>query len=350
MDSNRIGTRAAVGLTTKILYLHSNASLLAKRLHASRVALYNKLGYNVRLFDSTLHFAPTIFPYLDRRWKKREPELMSFYDALAPELAQCDVFVHYNGANIHPEFLEQFSCLKVYHCADDPDASKVLSKPVAREYDVCAISNVACLDLYASWGCKRVFFWPLGSSFPDESHPTTLARHAEREIPLVFVGSKFGVSTLRYIGRLLGLYKRRRFMEAVEKKVPALCAYGTGWRRGFLADEELPALYASSRLGLNKHNSIGPINFRLFDLAAFGVMQICDNRENLAKIYRLNEEVVGYESLAECLERIDYYLRHPEEAEGIAFAGRQRFLKDYAAAPLWENFVRSLNDALATAV
>ena len=338
-----------VGPTTKILYLHSNSSALAKRLHESRVALYNTLGYDVRLFDSTLHFAPTIFPYLDRRWKKRDPELMAFYEALAPELDRCDVFVHYNGGNIHPRFLEQFSCVKVYHCADDPDASKVLSRPVARHYDVCAISNVACLDLYAGWGCQRVFFWPLGSSFPDELLPAHSAPHAGREVPVVFVGSKFGVSSLRFLGTLLGLHKRRRFMEAIERNQPGLCAYGTGWSRGFLPDEELPRLYANSRIGLNKHNSIGPINFRLYDLPAFGVLQICDNREHLGKVYKLREEVIGYDSLDECLELIDHYLRHADAAEEIAVAGRRRFQREYSSVPLWQNFIKNLNTALASA-
>jgi spore maturation protein CgeB len=275
---------------------------------------------------------------------------MAFYDALAPELGRCDVFIHYNGGNIHPDFLEQFSCIKVYHCADDPDASRVLSKPVARYYDVCAISNVACLDLYAGWGCQRVFFWPLGSSFPDDLLPTDAAPHSGRDVPVVFVGSKFGVSSLRFVGTLLGLHKRKRFMGAVERRVAGLHAYGHGWRRGYIADAELPRLYASARIGLNKHNSIGPINFRLFDLPAFGVLQICDNREHLGRVFKLNEEVVGYETLDECLSLVDYYLRHGDEAEAIAFAGRERFFRDYSGVPWWQNFVRNLNDALGLTV
>jgi spore maturation protein CgeB len=86
----------------------------------------------------------------------------------------------------------------------------------------------------------------------------------------------------------------------------------------------------------------------LFDLAAFGVMQVCDNRENLAKVYRLGEEVVGYETASECLALIDHYMNRPSEAREIGLAARRRFERDYSAVPLWENFVRNLNDCLRT--
>ena len=336
-----------ISKATKVLYLHSNSSGYQKRLHASRVELYNRLGYDVRLFDSTEHYAPTIFPYLDKHWRKKDRQLMSFYETLAPELHRCDLFIHYNGANIHPAYLEQFKCLKVYHCADDPEASAVLSRPVAREYDACAISNIACIDLYKSWGCRRVFFWPLGSSFPDEVIHSFDIDNSQRDIDLVFAGSKLGVTSVRYLGRLFGLYRRRRFMEAIERKVPTLKAYGAGWKDGSIPPESVPALYVRSLLGLNKHNSTGPINFRVFDLAAFGVMQICDNRKHLSQVYRLQEEVAGYETLEECLDLITYYLSHPDEARQIAVAARRRFDRDYAAAPLWENFVRNLNASTA---
>jgi spore maturation protein CgeB len=98
---------------------------------------------------------------------------------------------------------------------------------------------------------------------------------------------------------------------------------------------------------LNKHNSLGPINARLFDLAAFGVMQVCDNREYLGLVFRLNEEVAGYGTLQECLELIGYYMKHPEEAERVGAAARLRFDREYSAIPLWESFVRNLNACLA---
>jgi len=152
---------------------------------------------------------------------------------------------------------------------------------------------------------------------------------------------------MRIFGRLLGMYKRRRFMETIEREVPGLVAYGAGWKNGFIDDDRLPALYARSRLGVNKHNSIGPINFRLFDLAAFGVMQICDNRRNLGTVYRVDDEVVGYETLEECLALISDYMHRPEDARRIAAAARKRFADEYSAVPLWEYFLRNLNGCLA---
>lgn len=299
-----------------------------------------KLGYDLSLFCMTDYHPYTIFPYLDRKWRKRDPELMKLYEALGEAIDACDVFIHYNGALIHPEFLQQFDKLKIYHCADDPDASKIISKPVATHYDICAISNPACIDMYRDWGCKNVFFWPLGAfhylcdseySMPDSSENM-------RDVPLVFIGSKLGVPSIRYIGKYLGLYKKKHFFRKIEKTFPQLLAYGGGWSRGRLPDDQVGPLYSRSMIGLNVHNSIGPINGRLYDLAAFGVCQICDNKSNLSLVFEEGKEVVGFDNIDECIDLIRYYLAHPDEAQHIGAAGRKRFLRDYTMSSLWTAF------------
>lgn len=301
------------------------------------------VGYDVRLVDSTEYLpSPLTFPQLDRAWKRNDVQLIRFYDALAPALDWCDIFVHYNGANIHPRWLEAFSCIKVYHCADDPEASDGLSRPVAAHYDLCAISNVACLDMYRQWGCKRVMFWPLGSSFVDDEWQESNPNTSGRDVPVVFVGSMYGVPSMRIIGRALGLYKRRRFMERLERGIPELVAYGEGWRRGFLAEGGLAPLYRKSRVGINVHNGLGPVNFRLYDLPAFGILQICDNKETLGHVFRVDEEIVGFATPEECVELVRYYLGRPQQACEIAAAGHDRFRRDYATEPLWRTLLSAV--------
>jgi spore maturation protein CgeB len=332
----------------KILLAHSNQGAGMHTWHERRRISALNMGYNVSLFSMTQYLPYTIFPYLEKKWKKRDSDLMKLYDELGKAIDVCDIFIHFNGALIHPEFLEQFKKIKVYHCADDPDASSVLSKPVASHYDVCAISNPTCIDMYRKWGCKQVFFWPLGAFHFEDSfnNPQYLGKNHDRDIPIIFIGSKVGVSNIRYIGSLLGLYRKKGFMKKIDRNFPQLLAYGSGWANGRVADESVPDLYRQSKLGINIHNSLGPINGRLYDLAAFGVCQICDNKKNLSAVFEEGKEIIGFETEKEAIDLLHYYLQHPEEAMEIGWAGQQRFLKDYTMSAIWSGFFENLGKSI----
>jgi hypothetical protein len=334
-EANMVGPVAS----KKILLAHSNVGAQMHDWHERRRRSAVSLGYDLSLFSMTEYHPYTIFPYLDKKWRRRDRALMRLYDKLGEAIAGCDIFIHFNGALIHPEFLEQFHQLKIYHCADDPDASKVLSRPVAQHYDICAISNPACIDMYRQWGCRQVIFWPLGAfHFEDQPSAAVATEEPLRDIPLIFIGSKFGVTNVGLLGRYLGLYQKKRFMERLERECPQLVAYGGGWEKGRAADEVVPDLYRRSQLGINIHNSLGPINGRLYDLAAFGVCQICDNKSRLSLVFEEGKEIVGFDGFDQAIDLIRHLGAHPEEARRIGAAGRARFMRDYSMASIWRTF------------
>ncbi len=327
----------------RILLAHSNAGAHKKHWHRSREISAKTLGYNLSTFCMSDLQPYTIFPRLDKKWRKKDATLMKLYEVLGEKIDSCDVFIHYNGAMIHPEFLAQFKQLKIYHCADDPDASSVISKPVANSYDICAISNPACIEMYKSWGCKQVFFWPIGAYHYDAS---TDAQHHNvlRDIQLSFVGGKFGATRWRYVHRIPllnkipGLYLKKAFFEKIEKEFPFIAAYGGGWAKGRIEDADIPDLYRRTQVGINIHNSLGPINGRLYDLAAFGVCQLCDNKSQLHHVFEPGKEIIGFDTITECIDLIRYYLAHPEEARAIGAAGQDRYMRDYTMDAIWKGF------------
>jgi len=97
-------------------------------------------------------------------------------------------------------------------------------------------------------------------------------------------------------------------------------------------------------VGINIHNSTGPINFRTFYLPANGVLQICDNKSHLGQIFELGKEVVGYDSIDEAIELTRYYLEHEEERRAIAAAGWRRTLREYNEVAAFD-FIRRAVDA-----
>jgi spore maturation protein CgeB len=317
----------------KYLWIHSNYDgTWMIDWHQRQVERRRAMGYDVEL----LLFQPDppsrdtyYFPRLDKLWKRGDIKLMRLYDKLARAVEGRDVLIHYNGVNLHPEFLNQLNVFKVFHCADDPESTEILSRPVAHAYDIHLVSNVAEVEMYRSWGLQHVYFYPLGSlTNEDDVRDLTQSRildQSARDIPAVFFGAFGGVGRLR-LGHMAALYKA--FPEAY-------CA-GSGWPRGFVPYDEMWQVYRRAQIGWNAHNSTGPINFRLYELPAFGVMQICDNKSHLGHVFELGKEIIGYETTEECIELTKFYLAHPEAQREIALAGHERWKRDYTPDRVWE--------------
>jgi len=98
---------------------------------------------------------------LDRRWQQKEKKLMELYARLRDVASSCDVFLLYNGANIHPEFVQYLSTFNVYCCFDDPESSANLSAPVAAAFDAVFYGNIASRFQYEQWGCKNLVWLPI---------------------------------------------------------------------------------------------------------------------------------------------------------------------------------------------
>lgn len=331
-----------------ILYIHSNADTFLGQWHVNRVQILRSLGHKVTIINMTDYLQPVMFPMLNRMYRRRESNLMRLYRHLEPLLNNHDVLIHFGGALVHPDFLSKFRIKKVYHCADDPDSSDVLSKPVAAAYDLCAVSNPSVIDMYKVWGCPKVVFWPLGGIYSGE-----LIKHKQynqRQKTFAFVGSKYGVPKYRgitkipFFGNLDLFWNKKKFLSTIERCFPEIYAYGPYWSRGFIDNNQVNDLYNDTRIGLNLHNSLGPINTRLYDLPAHGVLQICDNKNNLNQVFSVGEEIVGYETLDEAVELMHYYSREKDEAKVIANAGRQRYLKDYRQETIMLKLISFFNE------
>ena len=127
--------------------------------------------------------------------------------------------------------------------------------------------------------------------------------------------SRFFVSGLRPVQRTAG---------QICGCVPKWCLrHGAGWPKGFLPEKERVPLLQRTKIGVNIHNSTGPINFRTYYLPANGVMQICDNKKHLPMVFELNKEVVGFDSIEEAIDLCRYYLEHDEEAHKSQPPGMQ---------------------------
>lgn len=71
-------------------------------------------------------------------------------------------------------------------------------------------------------------------------------------------------------------------------------------------------------------------NMRVFEATGSGVFLLTEYFENLKQYFEPGKEIETFRDEKELIDKIDYYLAHPEEREAIARRGQERCLRDYS--------------------
>lgn len=312
--------------TSKLKFLYgyswfpSDAYGNVQDLNLAYIRQLNDAGFDVEGFCLTLDPpGPCLtFKSLDRRWRYGERKLLGMYERLECALEGKDVLINGSGINLHPEFVAKLPVFTVFQCFDDPENSHNLSRPVAAAYDLCLVGNIAEVETYHGWGVKAAEWSPMGlqPAIYDPNLTYEQILHGERDIDLFMMCDR------------LSPWRRER-LDLLAQAFPDANFYGRGWPLGYLPNDQEQKFLQRAKIGPNLHNSTGPINYRTFYLPANGVMQVCDNRSHLGKIYELGKEVIGFDNVKECIDLCRYYLAHDQERRQIAANGWKRAVTDY---------------------
>jgi spore maturation protein CgeB len=103
-----------------------------------------------------------------------------------------------------------------------------------------------------------------------------------------------------------------------------------------VSDDDLIALYSKTQVSLGflevheKHDPARPVvqhlHLREFEAPMSGALYCTGYSHELAEMFEPDKEVVVYRNQFELLEKVEYFLRNPNQAEGIRKAGRARAL------------------------
>jgi hypothetical protein len=332
MDGHLQGSGAGVSVPGKLRYLwaYSAADELTVTWHGRNNEVRRQRGYDVNVFNITpasmgRQWIP--FPELDRMWRAGHKPLMRMYEDLAAALAGRDVLILYNGANLHPEFVRQLDVFKVY-TVGDPESAEILGRPLCVPFDLVLVNQMSEISRYKSWGKEHVYFWPLGSLASDadvaDLTEESILDPQCRDIPAALVCE-------------YSAYRNHK-LDKLSTEFPQAFFGGRGWPRGIIGREDMWGTYRHSRIGWNIHNTTG-FNFRTYELPAYGMMEICDNKSDLAQIFDLDREIVGFDTMDECVDKTRYYLDHVDQQRQIALGGWLRWKKDYTPIRVWERLV-----------
>jgi len=308
-----------------------------RKMNEEYIRNLNRSGFDVEGFCLTLNPPNDAlsFKELDRKWKWGDRTLFKMYEELERKIDGKDVLINASGVNLHPQFVQQLPCFTVYQCFDDPESSEHRSKPTAFAYDLSLVGNIAEVDTYKSWGLKNVEWTCLGlmHGIFDKNINNETILNGERDIDLFMMIDK----TAPW---------RKERLEKIDAAFPMAHFYGKGWKRGILPRDKEVEMLKRTKIGPNIHNSTGPINLRTFYLPANGIMQICDNKSHLGKLFDLDKEAVGFDTVDECIDLCKYYLEHDDERREIAANGWRRVMSDYTEEKVFARTYKLINEYL----
>ncbi|MCC7333409.1 MAG: glycosyltransferase family 1 protein [Flavobacteriales bacterium] len=99
---------------------------------------------------------------------------------------------------------------------------------------------------------------------------------------------------------------------------------------------------AKSTICFNIHGDIAKKcggNIRLFEATGIGTCLLTDYKENMKDLFDVDNEIVTYQSIEECIEKIKWLENNPTDRLRIAQAGQKRTIKDHTI----ENRVNQVN-------
>ena len=96
-------------------------------------------------------------------------------------------------------------------------------------------------------------------------------------------------------------------------------------------ENEMPLVFNRAKINLNiTLRSIGSgIPLRVLDVLGCGGFLLTDPQPEVLEYFEEDKELVIYRSIEECLEKIDFYLKHEELRKSIAMAGKKAVVERF---------------------
>lgn len=376
----------------RIFYASSNSpnEYIGSSLWRSNLLLaLRDLGHEVYEFDydwgSTFKNLEKTDPIQNAFIQKNRPLITQ---ALLEQLKEqhqikpFDIFFSYfYDACITPEGIDTIRSMGIktinWYCNGSYQLNLV--DEISPHYDYCLVPEVFRLEDYRKMGANPIYLQEAANPNIYKPYPF------ESDFDVTFVGQNYGnrAEYIRYLyknnikvkvfgpGWQPKIKDRKSLLESgknflcrvssggfseikkipnlfkvdEEKKVsPTLCG-------GVLSDEEMIKLFSRSKINLGfsfvgetykTNQPIQQIRLRDFEIPMTGGFYMVEYLPELENFYEIGKEIVCFRGKEDLLQKVQYYLSHPEEREKIRFTGYRRAQRDHT----WQNRFRELFEDL----
>lgn len=244
----------------------------------------------------------------------------------AHETKPIDIFFGYvSGRLIFPSTVRAIGRMSVptlSMCLDD--RSKFFSRlepsgyagmvDIASAFSLCWTSTEEAVGLYESVGARAIYL-------PEGANPLIYKPlNMPFDINVSFVGQCYG--------------QRPKVVEYLKTKGISVKTFGKGWSSGELPVEEMVGIYSRSRINLG-FSAVGDskdiccLKGRDFEVPMSGGLYFTQYHPEIENVYQIGKEIVCYHDMDDLVEKIKYYLEHPDEADKIRKAGYRKAIKEH---------------------
>ena len=227
------------------------------------------------------------------------------------------IFCYQSSYEIYKETLEILKKICnptiINWCSDDSWRFMQHSSLIAKNYDYMvttysyahkAYLKMKTKSILASWGC-----------------PDHWIKNNEKKFSfkydVTFIGNP-------YMGR-------RKIIKKLLKDGINVKCYGSGWNT-VISDKNFPKVIRNSKICLNFSKSKGKkrqTKARIFEITGSGSLCITESSNELKNYFKLNKEIISFESYEELLSKIKFFLKNEDLRKKIAKKGYLKCKKNY---------------------
>lgn len=235
-------------------------------------------------------------------------ESLDCWDELIAQASSVLVLENYGMLQWLPKSFRHVNVPKVFWCID----SHVAMKRHLRECDTYQFDTVLCsvaahVDKFGNHALWLPNAYPADLIGPNAD--------IQKEYDVGFCGN--------------WVRGRREFYEQVQQRVPVQTDIMV------LGDSMVRAIQRY-RVHLNRNHSVD-LNYRTYETLGAGTFLLTNRTDKLLDLFKPGAHLDTYESVEDCVEKIKFYLAHPEEREAIAQNGYElvRARHTYDARAKW---------------
>ena len=255
-------------------------------------------------------------------WLRYE-HLRGRIEDFAPHLVVCNA----GGLSFRPDDarrLRETICL-VGIALSDPGVFEPATRHISREFDLFLTNAPSCLPGHQAAGA-RVRVLPIGTN---EDFYRPLPARDEMRCQVLVLG-RAHADRVEPVKALVAAFDTHVYGEGWEE-------HGVHSRGTIYGDDVLAALNSAAATVIFFLNREGDalVKVGLFDFAAAGGLVVTNYFPAVEEYLQFGKELVGFESTDDLLRKVRHLLDHPDEAERIRRAGRERVLREHTWRRIW---------------
>jgi len=263
------------------------------------------------------------------RWEALKDEI----EAFRPDLIVCDA----GGLSFRPDVARRLrrrtALLGI--AMSDPDVFAPTTRQIAASFDLYLTNYRDLLPEYRALGANAAKL-PFATN-ADYFHPVPARPEYRCDVVVFGRAHRDRVAPVKAVAEVFDLH-----------------LYGEAWEaeglksRGTLEGEDLLSALNSAKLALVTHTTLfntPVVKNVMLDFMAAGALVVTNEFEPAREYFDFGKDLIVFGSMADLVDKVRYYLDHPDEAEAIRRTGRERVLREYDWKGFWPGIFRQIAQA-----